>query len=94
MILDNDAKLVTTVAFDLGSVRPGPGNPIKMYASGVAGSLVITQGATNAAADACITVDATNAIEFELPSNTLQYIKATFGSGEVNFVLPGTQTAV
>ena len=94
MILDNDAKLVTTVAFDLGVVNPGRGNPICLHASGVGASLVLTQGATDAAADALMTVDATNDIRFELPSDVARYIKATFVSGEVNFVLPGAQTAV
>lgn len=80
MILDNDAKLVTTVAFDLETVRPGPGKPIKMWAQiDIPGALVITMGATGAAAGACITVQVpAEGLEFEIPSNTLQYIKSTF----------------
>lgn len=93
MIRDNETELATTVAFDLGNVRPGPGKPIKMFAQGVGGSLVITMGATDTAADACITVDATNDVEFHLPSNTLQYIIATFATGSVGVVMDA-QTAV
>ena len=87
MILDKLAELTTATAFDLETVRPGPGKPIKMYASGVGGSLVITTGDTDVAADALITVDATNSVEFELPSNTKRYIIATFAAGSVNVVL-------
>ena len=87
MILDHLAELTTAQAFDLDAVRPGPGKPIKMYAAGVGGSLAITTGATDAAADALITVDATDDVEFELPSNTLQFIKATFAQGSVNVVM-------
>lgn len=93
MIIDNEAQLVTTVAFDLGNVRPGPGKPIKLSANGVGGSLVITMGPTSAAAGACTTVDATDDVEFHLPANTQQFIKATFGSGSVSVVLD-SQTAV
>lgn len=92
MILDSQAELTTAVAFDLGSQKPGPGNPIKLWAAGVGGSLVITTGATDTALDALITVDATNDLEFELPSNTLQYIIATFATGTLNVILPGAQT--
>ena len=87
MILDKLAELTTAVAFDLDAVRPGPGNPIKMYATGVGGPLVVTCGADTAAADACITVDATEPVEFELPSNTKQFIKATFATGNVYVVM-------
>jgi len=92
MILDKEAELTTATAFDLGSKKTGPGQPVKLWATGVGGSLVLTHGATNAAADALITVDATKDLEFELPSNTLQFIKATFATGSVNVILPGAQT--
>lgn len=93
MILDNEAELVTATAFDLGPKKPGPGNPIKLWITGVGASVVFTTGATSAAADALMTVDATaGPIEVELPSNTLQFIKATFASGAINVTLPGNQT--
>lgn len=92
MIRDNEAQLESGVPFNLGPVRPGPGKPIKMWATGVGGSVVITTGDTDAAADALITVDATNDVEFELPSNTLQYINATFASGELGVIMAGAQT--
>jgi hypothetical protein len=87
MLLDKEAELATAVAFDLEAVRPGPGKPIKMYAHLDAdGDLVITMGATNAAADPCMTVACVGITEFELPSTTLQFIKATF-AGEVGVVM-------
>jgi len=89
MIRDALAELVTATAFDLDAVRPGPGKPIKMYANGVGGSLVVTTGDTNAAADALITVDATESLEFHLPANTKRWIKATFATGEVGVVMDG-----
>jgi len=92
MILDDMAKLTSATAFDLETVRPGPGQPIKMMAIGVGGSLAVTTGDTTAAADACVTVDATNTVEFELPSNVKRYIEATFASGDVYVILPGAQT--
>lgn len=88
MILDNETRLTTATAFDLNVEKPGAGNPICLFASGVGGSLVVTTGATSGAAtDACITVDATNDVEFALPSNTQQFIRATFAQGTVEVVL-------
>jgi len=86
MIMDKELELTSGTALDLGTKRPGPGNDISMFAQGVGGSLVITTGDTNAAADALITVDATNDVEFDLPSETKRYIKATFAAGTVGIV--------
>ncbi len=86
MYIDKDLELTSGTAKDLGVDRPGPGNPIKLFAQGVGGNVTVTTGATNAAADALITVDATNDVEFELPSGTKRWIKATFAAGSVNFV--------
>lgn len=87
MILDVLTELATTVAYDLEAVRPGPGRPIKCFALlDSDGDLVITMGATNAAAGACITVACVGLTEFELPSSTLRWIKSTF-TGEVGIVL-------
>lgn len=92
MFVDNETELVTTVALDLETVRPGPGKPIKLWANLDAdGDLVITMGATNAAADACITVACVGITEFELPSSTLRWIKSTF-AGRVAVTLCGVQT--
>lgn len=95
MIIDKEAELTTTVAYDLGSVRPGPGQPIKMWFLPTAGTspLAITDGATSAAADALMTVAYTvgEVVEFELPSNTAQFIKATF-TGQLAASLAGVQT--
>ena len=93
MIIDNEAQLVTTVAFDLETVRPGPGQPLKMWAIlTTPGTLTITDGATSAAADTFMTVSCTDSpTEFELPSTTARYIKATF-TGTVAFSLAGIQT--
>ena len=51
MLIDTNAELETTVAFDLGVKSPGAGKPICMRAEGVAGTLTITTGDTSAAAD-------------------------------------------
>lgn len=96
MILDKNAELTTATAYDLGTVRPGPGNPIKMFASGMAADalVTVTTGATDTAADACTTatVGANGTVEFELPSTTGQFIMATFAAGAINVILPGAQT--
>lgn len=93
MILDAQAELVTATAYDLGAKKPGPGNPLKVWITGVGAPVVFTTGATNAAADTLMTVDATaGPIEAELPSNTLQFIKATFATGAINITLAGNQT--
>lgn len=92
MFMDKQAELATTVAFDLDAVRPGPGQPIKMFANlNAAGDLVITTGATSAAAGDLITVACDGITEFELPSTTERYIKATF-AGDVGVVMDA-QTA-
>ena len=96
MILDNDTALATTVAFDLGVVSPGPGEPIKCIAVGVDASLAITHCATiGGTYTACTTVLApAGLLEFERPSNTKQFIKATFSAGSVRVgQLAGNQTA-
>jgi len=92
MILDKEAELVTTVAYDLETTSPGPGKPINMWASGIANSLVITHGDTSTAADPLLTVDAVQDVEFRLPSNTKRFIKASFASGSLNVILEGAQT--
>lgn len=99
MILDNEAALVTATAFDLETVRPGPGKPIKMWAQlNAAGPLVITTGATSAALDALLTVQVpAEGLEFELPSNTKQFIKSTFAATAplgVFVVMEGNQTNI
>lgn len=93
MLLDNAAELATTVAFDLDTVRPGPGKPVKMWAHlDSDGALAITHGATSAAAGALITIACVGVTQFELPSSTLQWIKSTF-TGRVGVVMDA-QTCV
>lgn len=87
MILDKQVELATTVALDLETLRPGPGEPITLWATGVGGDLVFTTGDAVAAADDLITVDAANDVEFYLPSNTKRWIKGTFAAGKVYVVL-------
>ncbi len=93
MFIDSMAELVTTVAFDLETVRPGPGKPIKLWVLlDTPGDLVITDGATSTAAGALMTVSCTDSpTEIELPSTTAQFIKATF-TGRVAVSLCGVQT--
>ena len=94
MFLDNELAIATTVALDLGPKKPGPGNPIKCIATGVTLNVVVTTGATDTAAGALTTVECGGAdlVEFELPSNTLQFVKFAFADGAVNIILPGAQT--
>lgn len=96
MILDKQAELTTATAFDLGTVRPGPGQPIKLFASGMTpdATVTVTTGATSAAAGDCTTaeVGADGSVEFELPSTVARYIKATFAAGAINVTLAGNQT--
>lgn len=96
MILDKELEIATTVAVDLGSKRPGPGKPIKCIATGVTTTVTVTTGATNAAAGALMVVTCGGAdlVEFELPSETLQFVKFAFADGAVNIVLEGNQTNV
>jgi len=113
MILDKNAMFADGLAYngtptviDLGSVRPGPGRPIKVFVQGsstLAGAtgVVVTDGATDTAGDALITHIATLAgkiVEFELPSDTARYVKVALagspsaGSWSAGIVLPGVQT--
>ena len=102
MILDKEAEMKTTVAFDLESVSngvgTGSGQPLLMWAQiDTPGDLVITTGATTTAADALITVSVpAEGLEFRLPSDTKQFVKATFTATAplgVFFVMEGNQTA-
>lgn len=94
MIFDKELELATGVALDLGAKRSGPGKFIKVVALGVTLDVVVTTGATNAAADPLITVECGGAdlVEFDLPSSTLQWISAVFADGEVKIMLEGAQT--
>lgn len=96
MILDKMTELVTTVALDLEAVRPGPGEPIKLFSTGNAASedIVVTTCATEGGVyTACVTAecDLTGDVEFALPSSTLGFIKATF-TGRTFVTLSGNQT--
>lgn len=97
MIIDKETELATGVALDLESVRPGPGQPIKMWALlDTDDDLEITMGTTAALAVAgattCITVACSGITEFELPSSTLQFVATDF-TGQVAVSLTGIQTS-
>ena len=93
MIIDNEAELVTTVALDLETIRPGSGQPLKLWAKLDAdGDLTITTGDAVAAADNLMVVACVGITEFELPSSVKRYIKSTF-AGRVAVSLAGIQTA-
>ena len=92
MFVDMETELKTDTFLDLEAVRPGPGKPINCWANlDAPGDLVITHGDTSAAADALLTVACDGITEFELPSSTKRYIKATF-SGRVAVSMKGVQT--
>ena len=90
MILDKTCELATTVAFDLDAVRPGPGKPIKMAALGVDADMVVTTGAADTLGTSLLTVTCGAGLTtFDLPSDTLQFIGATFVAGRVFVILDG-----
>lgn len=97
MILDKETELVTATALDLEAVRPGPGKPIKLFATGMTPAALVTVttcatvGGTYTACTTA-TVGADGSVEFELPSTTLQFIKSTFAAGSINVTLCGNQT--
>jgi hypothetical protein len=107
MFADGLAHNGTPTVIDMESVRPGPGTPIKIFVQGsstLAGctGVVITDGATDAAADAHTSHTCTLAgktIELELPSDIARYVKldligtTTAGTWSAGVVLPGIQTA-
>jgi len=90
MFIDNEAVItVAATDFDLGSVRPGPGEPIKMSVindSATAGtytgpigalSMAVTHGDDAGGETALMTVAviAGEETHFELPKNTKRYIQ-------------------
>lgn len=108
LFADNLAYNGTPVVVDLETVNAGPGNPLTVFVTGspdLAGAtgIAITDGATNAAADALITHTATLAgktLQFELPSDVGRYVKVALqgtpsaGTWTAGIVLPGIQTNV
>jgi len=115
MILDNETMFADKLAFgspptvlDMGSIRPGPGEPLKIFVQGSADfagatGIVITDGTTVAAADPLVThvCDLTGKlVEFELPSDTAQFVGVALtgtpsaGTWTCGVTLPGNQTAV
>ena len=89
----NDAAIATPVAFDLGRVRPGPGQPIKMFANNggadIAGltALTITDcDTTGGSYTALMTIPIGFAelklatFFFDLPVHTRQFIKVAWTS--------------
>ena len=94
MLIDNEAKLTSATAFDLKTVRPGPGMALRMAATGFDAddAIAITHCDTAAGTyTECITIvaDATGCASFTLPSTTLRYLKATFTGGQIFFILEG-----
>lgn len=90
MILDNTLMVANALAYngaptviDLGALGVGKGEPIRMFIQGSANlatctGFVVTDGATNAAADALETrvcPVAGNTIEFVLPVDVQRYVK-------------------
>ena len=116
MILDKQVLIADDQAYstaasdvlDLETVRPGPGQPVKMFIQGSSDlatctGFTVTDAATDTAGDDLLTHVGTVAgkiIEFELPSDVARYIKVTIttgtslsaGSWTCGVVLPGVQT--
>lgn len=114
MILDKNNMFADDLAYngsptvvDLQAVRPGPGEPVKIWVQGsstLAGvtGITITDGATNTAGDAFITWTCTLAgkiLEFELPSDVARYVKLALagspsaGTWSAGVTLAGVQSA-
>lgn len=108
LFADNLAYNGTSTVLDLEHVGVGKGEPVKCFISApstLAGctGVVITDGATNSAADAFLTYTCDfdgKTIEFELPSDVARYVKFTLqgsvsaGTWTAGIVLAGNQTAV
>ena len=99
MILDALATLEAGVPFDTDAIRPGPGEPIVLFAAGQTPGALITvttdaddgAGAPAGAPSACTTatVDVDGSVQFEVPSSAKQWIVSDV---ECYVVLKGGQT--
>lgn len=97
MMIDALAEVTSATAFDLETVRPGPGNPIKFGIQGqdTGASMAITHCATEGGtytALMTVLVPTEDFMEFEIPSNSLRYIKMTLATGAECFVIDTGQT--
>lgn len=96
MLLDKNAMFADDLAYngtaaviDLATVRPGPGQPVKIWVQGSAGltactGFTVTDGATSAAGDAFLTYVCTlpgKIVELELPSDVARYVTLTLTTG-------------
>lgn len=116
MLLDNDLLFADSLAYngtpevlDLGNAFAGPGKPIKCFfntevaLTGCTG-IIVTDGATSAAADDLMTLDdtiyaAVGLYEFHLPAATLRYVtialEGTVSAGQFSAgIVMDAQTAV
>lgn len=96
-MMDNTLEVVSATAFDLETVRPGPGQPIKMGIQGLdsAADMAITHCATSGGtyvALMTVAVPQDDFMEFEIPSNALRYIKMTLGTGAACRIIDTGQT--
>jgi len=108
MFLDEAAFDATPAVLDLGCIRPGPGRPLKVFASGVGvtdmTAIAVTDGATvGAATDALLTVPASatemneGGVTFTLPSETKEFVTIaltgiTAGTVTAGIILDSGQT--
>ncbi len=96
MIFDKEAEILNGVGFDLETMQPGPGNPLKVWAGVIGDIIEITMGTTKAEAEGglipCITVNSNMNITFELPSNTQRWIATISEIDGLFIILPGFQT--
>ena len=106
MVADDLAHDGTPSEIDLGVVRPGPGNPIKMFIAGSSDlaactGFVVVDGAATSPSDALLTQTCTLAgktIEFELPSDVARFVSVdlvgttTAGTWSCGVILPAAQT--
>ena len=95
MYIDKEVELVSNQPLDLETDRPGPGQPIQLYGTGLSGNVDVYMGDTSGTLDDfCVSIvpGADGAGAAFLPTTTKRYIKATItGSGRV-FVVDTAQT--
>ncbi|MGD9156926.1 MAG: hypothetical protein PVG39_00840 [Desulfobacteraceae bacterium] len=95
MLQDNTLSVTSATAFDLETVRPGPGKSIKFCINGLdaAADMAITHCDTEGGSYVAlmtVAVPTEEAMTFEIPSNAKRYIKMTLGTGaECAVVLDG-----
>lgn len=97
MIRDNETTIVAATDLDLEAVRPGPGEPIRVWlVDDTAEAITVSHGDAvgTEATLLVLTVAADEITELELPSSTKRYVRFTPAAGTIDggVSLAGVQT--